>query len=70
MPIFEYRCGECGKVSEFLEIGGKKTERKCAHCGSRKLKRQLSTFAARVKEGASKKCFGCTDGSCPHSGGI
>jgi hypothetical protein len=24
-------------------------------------------FSAQVKEGQSKKCFGCSDNSCPHS---
>jgi hypothetical protein len=24
-------------------------------------------FSAQVKAGQSKKCFGCSDNSCPHS---
>jgi hypothetical protein len=27
----------------------------------------LSVFSAQVKAGQSKKCFGCSDNSCPHS---
>ena len=68
MPIFEYKCSECDKVSEFLESSSSKEKRVCAHCGSGKLSKMMSTFAPRIKEGESKKCHGCTDGACPHSG--
>ena len=43
MPIYEYRCAECGKVSEFLEgVVEDEIEKKCKHCGSRQLNRILS----------------------------
>jgi putative FmdB family regulatory protein len=75
VPIYEYKCDDCGKITELLENAGNKGERKCAHCGSGKLKKQFSVFSAQVKEGQSalqladksKKCFGCSDNSCPHS---
>jgi len=81
VPIYEYKCDDCGKITELLEKvwhglparekhgqDGRATDfRKCAHCGSGKLKKQLSVFSAQVKEGQSKKCFGCSDNSCPHS---
>jgi putative FmdB family regulatory protein len=67
MPIYEYKCDDCGKVTELLESSGNKTQRKCAHCGSDKLTKQLSVFSAQVKEGQSKKCFGCSDNSCLYS---
>jgi putative FmdB family regulatory protein len=67
VPIYEYKCDECGKVTELLESAGNKDKRKCAHCGSGKLTKQFSVFSAQVKEGQSKKCFGCSDNSCPHS---
>jgi putative FmdB family regulatory protein len=67
VPIYEYKCDDCGKITELLESSGNKGERKCGHCGSGKLKKQFSVFSAQVKEGQSKKCFGCSDNSCPHS---
>ncbi|MGB7582384.1 MAG: zinc ribbon domain-containing protein [Sedimentisphaerales bacterium] len=67
VPIYEYKCDDCGKITELLENAGNKGERKCAHCSSGKLKKQFSVFSAQVKEGQSKKCFGCSDNSCPHS---
>ena len=43
MPIYEYRCNECGKISEFLLI---KTDPtfipQCKRCKSKKMSRVLS----------------------------
>ena len=43
MPIYEYRCEDCGKISEFLLI---KTDEKvipeCKRCKSKKMSRVLS----------------------------
>lgn len=43
MPIYEYRCGNCGKISEFLLI---KTDEtlipQCKRCKSKKMSRVLS----------------------------
>lgn len=43
MPIYEYRCNECGKISEFLFI---KTDEtfipQCKRCKSEKMTRVLS----------------------------
>jgi putative FmdB family regulatory protein len=67
MPIFEYKCARCGRISEFLEPHDSKQPKVCPHCGSEKLDKQFSTFALRVKEGESKRCKSCSDRSCPHS---
>mgnify|MGYP001157802573 CR=1 FL=1 len=68
MPIFEYKCGKCGRISEFLETASERGVKRCGHCGSEDLKKQISAFAPRVKEGESKKCHGCSDFKCPHAG--
>ncbi|MHC4498826.1 MAG: FmdB family zinc ribbon protein [Planctomycetota bacterium] len=67
MPIYEYKCADCGRISEFLENSSGKSSRACAHCGSAKLTKQLSVFSAGVKQGDSKRCEGCSDYSCPHA---
>jgi len=43
MPIYEYKCQECGKVSEFFirSVSGGETLT-CASCGSHNLERVLS----------------------------
>ena len=68
MAIFEYKCGDCGKISEFLVTSGKEREIICADCGSSKMKKQFSIFSPGVKQGQSKRCHGCSDNTCPHSG--
>ena len=41
MPIYEFKCKECGKVSEFLlPVGGNK--KKCPECGKNKLEKLIS----------------------------
>jgi len=68
MPIFEYKCKECSKISDFLVNGSSKDKKKCVHCGSASLEKLFSTFAPQIKEGQSKKCHGCMDNMCPHAG--
>jgi putative FmdB family regulatory protein len=70
MPIFEYKCADCGKVSEFLEKADSKALRTCPACGGKNLAKQFSTFAAVVKQPATgSNCHTCPSGrTCPHSG--
>jgi putative FmdB family regulatory protein len=43
MPIYEYRCGDCGKISEFLLIkSGETLVPRCKRCQSKKMSRVLS----------------------------
>jgi putative FmdB family regulatory protein len=43
MPIYEYRCLDCGKVSEFLLIkSGEAFIPQCKQCKSKKMSRVLS----------------------------
>jgi putative FmdB family regulatory protein len=53
MPIYEYRCGECGKKSTFLTLSVKASlEPKCRHCGSRNVVKLVSRVAiSRSEEG-------------------
>jgi putative FmdB family regulatory protein len=45
MPIYEYRCEECGKRSTALLARFDASDPSCPHCGKHALKRQVSTFA-------------------------
>jgi len=43
MPIYEYRCDDCGKISEFLVIKSEETFLpQCKKCKSKKMSRILS----------------------------
>jgi putative FmdB family regulatory protein len=52
MPIYEYRCAECGKRSSSLLPSYSSPDPACPHCGKHALQRLVSTFAtARSSEG-------------------
>jgi putative FmdB family regulatory protein len=45
MPIYEYRCEECGKRSSALLPSYSSPDPVCPHCGKPALKRLVSNFA-------------------------
>ena len=46
MPIYEYRCGGCGKrTSVFVRSVASAAKPACEHCGSTRLSRLMSKFA-------------------------
>lgn len=71
MPIHEYRCTQCGhEFEELLRTSRQKVA--CPQCGSTRLTRKLSTFAAVVDQGGGTSCprgDGCPEGGCC-SGGL
>lgn len=62
MPIYEYRCSDCGKVSEILLVGVHSDDETvaCKHCGSSDLTRILSvssfTFTDSTRAPGSTCC--------------
>lgn len=51
MPIFEYKCADCG--AKFDELVGSPDEKvPCPKCKSAKTEKQLSVFAASVSSGS------------------
>ena len=63
MPIYEYRCEECGKRSSTLLSSYTSPDPVCPHCGKPALRRLVSTFAT-VSSGESD--FGGDDGGDEH----
>ena len=46
MPIYEYRCQACGKVSSFFTRSiGDRLDPVCSHCQSQDMRRRMSSFA-------------------------
>ncbi|OGL38824.1 MAG: hypothetical protein A2042_02655 [Candidatus Schekmanbacteria bacterium GWA2_38_11] len=52
MPIYEYRCKKCSTITTFIEKVDeiKFLSRKCSNCGSRRLKKVLSSFSTHKNE--------------------
>lgn len=61
MPIYEYRCRDCGAKFEILVYGDQKTAI-CEKCGSEDTERLMSGFAAAASSSGP--------GSCGSSGGF
>ncbi len=58
MPLFEYRCSDCGKRFEDLQVGPCQEEKvKCPSCGSENVEKQVSSFAT-----SSENHSGCGGG--------
>ncbi len=53
MPIYEYRCRACKKTSTILVLSlANQSAAMCKHCGSLKVERLMSRFAAPKSEEA------------------
>lgn len=53
MPIFEYRCPECGTAFEKLVLTRDEKRFECPKCGSKDTERLFSTFAMTGAAGRS-----------------
>jgi putative FmdB family regulatory protein len=60
MPIYEYRCEECGKRSSALLMSYSSADPPCPHCGKSALRRLVSTFAT-ASSSESESDFGGDD---------
>jgi putative FmdB family regulatory protein len=66
MPIYEFHCAECERDSEILVRSSAWKGAECPHCGSTKLEKKFSTFAAA---GAEKQSSGQKSGGGHGCGG-
>lgn len=69
MPIYEYRCNNCGAEFELLLFSNDIPE--CPRCSSKDLTKKISMFATTNKDGeinssnsSGSKCGSCSGGSC------
>ena len=65
MPMFDYKCGECGHVTEVLEQAGSRSRHTCKKCGSVHLEKLPASFS--VGKGRSSSSSSCPTGTCPLS---
>lgn len=74
MPIYEYKCDKCEhRFEQLVKSMSGDNGVVCPECGSKKVAKQLSVFAARQGQTASAPpapgCHGCAEaGSCPMRG--
>jgi putative FmdB family regulatory protein len=67
MPIFEFICQACGEpFEELVRLSSQAAEIACPSCGSREVKKKISTFASRVAGGSSLST-GLSSASCTGS---
>lgn len=69
MPIFEYKCEQCGHAMEVLHKSHKVARQTCEKCGSSDLQKLFSGFAVG-KASESPACDSCSalpacGGGCP-----
>ena len=59
MPIYEFRCGVCTKVSSFfLKSINSELEPICTHCQSKDMERRMSSFAMGKTVASVHESFG------------
>ncbi len=59
MPIYEYRCRACVKVSSFfVKTINSELEPICSHCHSKELERRMSSFAMGKTVASVHESFG------------
>lgn len=70
MPLYEYKCNQCGSQFDLLVgVGNRKAVLKCPQCGSKDLKKEFSVFGTKISTEpqsptAASGCSSCTASSC------
>jgi putative FmdB family regulatory protein len=63
MPIYEYRCEDCGtKFEKLIRRDSDVESLVCPKCGERRLAQELSTFAAHAAAAKSPAPMACPSG--------
>jgi putative FmdB family regulatory protein len=65
MPLYEYRCRDCGHRFEVLQRLGEGGEGlECPRCGAGPPERALSTFATATPSASARPAGGCGAPAC------
>ena len=49
MPIYEYQCGACGQLQEFLQKLSEAPRKTCVHCGQEALTKRVTAAGFQLK---------------------
>lgn len=63
MPIYEYRCEECGKTFEKIVFGSAAPEVECPGCHSKRVNKLFSSFSTKGIAKGAENFSGCSTGS-------
>jgi putative FmdB family regulatory protein len=68
MPIYEYKCDDCGtRFEKLVRRTSDAPGLECPSCGQKHLTQELSTFAARASA-AKPEMPACPSGRCSNPG--
>lgn len=71
MPIYEYRCGKCRKISELLRpMGDTGKDLECPECGADQMEKIHSSFAAASTSSRSESMPCPAASTCGNSTGF
>ncbi len=63
MPIYEYRCNECGEKFElFVRSMVKQNSSSCPKCGSQQVRKDISLFGIGGTSGSKVNAASCGPG--------
>jgi putative FmdB family regulatory protein len=65
MPIYEYRCSECGHVYEALQRNSREAAPSCPECGGEEARRLLSAARAHVGKSSESGLIPCCGRDTP-----
>jgi putative FmdB family regulatory protein len=69
MPIYEYKCQDCGtKFEKLVRNSTAVAEIECPSCGQHHLNQELSTFAAHAAGPKRAEGPACPGGQCMNPG--
>ena len=70
MPIFEFVCSDCGHPFEELVFGSDTNDIICPTCGSKQVRKKMSTFASKVSDGGASLSLGGGSASSCSTGSV
>lgn len=62
MPLYKYRCAQCGHIMEVLEKMNASDQHACEKCGERRIEKMMSAFSVGAASGTSGGV--CPTGTC------
>ena len=67
MPVYSYKCKDCGTQFDLLVgVTSKKTKKVCSKCGSKNIEKIFVSFGVgKSPKGGSSSSGSCTTGTCP-----